>query len=225
MFPVLASVLICSLTAPAQLDLVQAVNEARVENGVTPLKVDDNLTKCAQDFAGELGRTGRFSHEGEDGSTPGSRSTKAGYMGLVAENISLGHDTAEKAVAGWLKSEGHRRNLLNPNYRFIGVGSADHPRGPVWVLDLGTSDLAFPVILDLDSPRTSSEDVRVDVSEPGLAREMRVVIDGSPILDWQPFQPMFRLRLPGTGSHEVTVEMRGAAGWTHTSRSRIMSSR
>jgi uncharacterized protein YkwD len=45
----------------------------------------------------------------------------------LAENLhrSFGYnDPAAVAVDGWLKSPGHRRNLLNPNFRLTGIGVA-----------------------------------------------------------------------------------------------------
>jgi hypothetical protein len=222
--PLLYTLLITPPANNFQLDLVHAINQARVDNGLLPLKVDETLDSAAQGYADELADSGRFDHYGADGSSPASRATKAGYKGLVAENLAIGYSEATAVVEGWLKSEGHRRNLLNPNYRFLGVGEAEHRRGKVWVLDLGLSDVAYPVILELDAPQTPKTDIRVDISEPGLAKEMHVVLDGKAEPEWRRFESTFQLSLMGTGLHEVTVELRGSAGWKHTSRSQITKS-
>ncbi len=72
-----------------------------------------------------------FSHIESNGSTPASRATSAGYKwNMVGENIAMQGSTgkldAGKAIAaehdGLMRSAGHRLNLLEGNYREIGVG-------------------------------------------------------------------------------------------------------
>ncbi len=40
----------------------------------------------------------------------------------AGENIAMGQKTPEEVVNAWMNSEGHRANILNPNYNTIGVG-------------------------------------------------------------------------------------------------------
>ena len=40
----------------------------------------------------------------------------------AGENIAYGYSTPEAVVKGWMNSEGHRKNILNPSFTQIGVG-------------------------------------------------------------------------------------------------------
>ena len=40
----------------------------------------------------------------------------------AGENIAMGQRTPEEVVKAWMNSEGHRKNILSPNYNYIGVG-------------------------------------------------------------------------------------------------------
>ncbi|HXO43489.1 MAG TPA: CAP domain-containing protein, partial [Thermoanaerobaculia bacterium] len=56
------------------------------------------------------------------------------------ENIAARHLSADEAVAGWMSSSDHRRNILDPTLTSLGagvaVGTYDHPYQVLWVLDL-----------------------------------------------------------------------------------------
>jgi uncharacterized protein YkwD len=40
----------------------------------------------------------------------------------AGENIAMGQDSAEQVMNDWMNSQGHRENILNPNFKKIGVG-------------------------------------------------------------------------------------------------------
>ncbi|AJE46242.1 CAP domain-containing protein [Celeribacter indicus] len=111
--------------APAEVRarLLAAMNAERRTRGLAPLAEDRRLTRAAQAHADDLARRGYFSHSSPEGATPLRRVTQAGYTGcLVAENLSYGWGSAERAVAEWMRSPGHRANLLNDGMREAGVG-------------------------------------------------------------------------------------------------------
>jgi uncharacterized protein YkwD len=64
---------------------------------------------------------------------------RAGYYAGAAENIGRGYVSAEEAVRGWLDSPDHRKNILNCEFRTIGVGVVSGPDGPWWTQDFGRS--------------------------------------------------------------------------------------
>ena len=80
-----------------------------------------------------------FSHTSLDGRTVAQRITATGYAWrAIGENIAAGQTTPEQVVAGWLQSEGHCRNIMNPAYQELGVGYAqDGSYGTTWVQDFG----------------------------------------------------------------------------------------
>lgn len=51
------------------------------------------------------------------------------HSGNGAENIIMGYGDAKACMKGWMNSPGHRANILNPNYRYIGVSIYDAGRG------------------------------------------------------------------------------------------------
>ena len=56
----------------------------------------------------------------------------------MGENIAAGQPTPESVVAGWLRSEGHCRNIMNPGFRELGLGFAQGGTyGTYWVQDFG----------------------------------------------------------------------------------------
>lgn len=103
--------------AQSVLDLV---NKERAKAGVRPLVLSEDICKKADIRAQEL--IVLFSHTRPDGrdfsSVFGSRRGKI-YAG---ENIAAGSATPEAVVNQWMNSSGHRENILNGNYRYLGVG-------------------------------------------------------------------------------------------------------
>ncbi len=54
----------------------------------------------------------------------------------AGENIAAGYQTPAQVVDGWMHSEGHRANILNPNFKKLGVGyyySFNGEYGAYWV--------------------------------------------------------------------------------------------
>ncbi|MES2465051.1 MAG: CAP domain-containing protein, partial [Armatimonadota bacterium] len=116
-------------------------NTERIRDGVTPLVADPALTAAAQQHAEDMAAQGYFSHTDRQGEGPAERAAANGYPRNVGtgENIASGQATPEAVVQGWMNSPGHRRNILNGDYRTIGVGSATGPGGDsFWVQVFGT---------------------------------------------------------------------------------------
>ena len=102
------------------IEVLNLVNEERARVGVAPLRLAEDLQAAAEIRAREVVR--KFSHTRPDGS---SCFTVIRYQGRTCgENIAAGHATAAETVDGWMHSEGHRANILNPSFRELGVGYA-----------------------------------------------------------------------------------------------------
>ena len=99
--------------------VVALCNEQRAANGLGPLTEDAALDSRAQIRAGEIITS--FSHTRPDGS---SCFTVIGDVSWTTcgENIAAGYQTPQDVVNGWMNSEGHRANILNPAFTKIGVG-------------------------------------------------------------------------------------------------------
>lgn len=113
------------------------VNEERAKVGCSPVTASASLASLAQDFSDDMAARGFFSHTDPDGQTPWDRATKAGVKGLGGENIARGQADAQAVMASWMNSEGHRANILNCDYKTLGVGVHYGSGGPWWTQDFG----------------------------------------------------------------------------------------
>ncbi|HAI68518.1 MAG TPA: hypothetical protein DCM38_03665, partial [Gammaproteobacteria bacterium] len=106
-------------------ELLRLTNLERQKAGVSALTLSSKLGKAAQNHAKDMANNNYFSHTGLNGSSPSERIKATGYKySAVAENIAAGHSTAEDTIQGWMKSTGHRKNMLNRTYTEIGFGYA-----------------------------------------------------------------------------------------------------
>jgi uncharacterized protein YkwD len=119
--------------------VVSLTNAARVKRGCGRLRTDARLTRSARVHSLEMARSGRFTHNSPDGSSPWDRMERAGYRAGAAENIGRGYTSPDEAVRGWLDSNDHRQNILNCRIESIGVGVVAGPGGPWWTQDFGYS--------------------------------------------------------------------------------------
>ncbi len=120
-----------SLTRAATLCLI---NRERAAHGERPLRANTRLRLAAQTHTDSMARHDYFEHVGPAGSTPLARIRHAGYISSrlgyeVGENIAWGTGylaTPRAIVAAWMRSPGHRANILDPRYRETGIGVSPH---------------------------------------------------------------------------------------------------
>jgi uncharacterized protein YkwD len=118
-----------------EAQVVALTNRARASAGCAPLRIDPRITRAAQSHSDDMARRGYFEHDGVDGRSFADRMRAAGYPSPGAENIALGQTSAAEVMTAWLRSPGHRRNILDCDLRTIGVGyTAD---GSYWTQDFG----------------------------------------------------------------------------------------
>lgn len=108
--------------------VVKLVNEERAKAGLPALTVQTDITKAANVRAKEIRQ--QFSHTRPDGSSFSTALKEQGvsYRGS-GENIAYGQKTPAQVMEGWMNSSGHRANILNANYKNIGVGYYQDERG------------------------------------------------------------------------------------------------
>lgn len=108
--------------------VVRLVNKERAKAGLPALEMQADLTAAANVRAREIKQS--FSHTRPDGSSFSSVLKEHGvsYRGS-GENIAYGQKTPEQVMEGWMNSDGHRANILNKNYKNIGVGYYQDERG------------------------------------------------------------------------------------------------
>ncbi|MFD3483041.1 CAP domain-containing protein [Streptomyces sp. NPDC058665] len=128
-----------SSTAPsgAEAEVLALVNEERAKVGCRPLRADKALNGLAEAFSKDMADRGYFDHTDPDGDTPWDRADQAGVRNLGGENIARGQADAQAVMASWMASEGHRENILNCDYKTIGIGAHFADGGPWWTQDFG----------------------------------------------------------------------------------------
>ncbi|MEW2417178.1 CAP domain-containing protein [Streptomyces sp. NPDC046866] len=113
------------------------VNQERAQAGCGPVRANPPLAALAAAFSKDMALRGFFDHTDPDGNTPWDRAAKAGLAGLGGENIARGQGDAEAVMKAWMNSPGHRANILNCEYRTLGVGVYVADGGPWWTQDFG----------------------------------------------------------------------------------------
>lgn len=124
-----------------QADLLFQVNAARAAHALPPLQWNTQLAEAATAHAADLQSCGRLAHDGCNGSQLPARVGRTGYaFRRISENLALCPCDAASVVQAWLGSEGHRRNLLDPNVTEMGADTradAADMRRNQWVLVMG----------------------------------------------------------------------------------------
>jgi len=106
--------------------VVELTNIEREKAGLPPLKIDSTLMKVSQQKAQDMSTNHYFDHTSPTYGTPYDMMSKAGIVYSAAgENIAWGHPSPEAVVKGWMNSPGHRANILNNSFTYIGVGHTE----------------------------------------------------------------------------------------------------
>lgn len=122
----------CALTAQVSkssslaAQVIRQVNEERARYGLPALKEDAHLTQAASVRAMEIAQS--FGHTRPDGSSWSTVSDRA-----FGENIAKGHNSADRVMAAWMSSEGHRANILRERFGSIGVCALEIDGVLYWV--------------------------------------------------------------------------------------------
>ncbi|MCD2462764.1 CAP domain-containing protein [Streptomyces sp. MBT42] len=117
--------------------VIALVNAERAKAGCGPLSANATLTRAAQGHSEDMAARDFFDHTNPDGAGPGERVTAAGYpWSTYGENIAMGQSSPEQVMESWMNSPGHRANILNCDFKEIGVGIHSQG-GPYWTQVFG----------------------------------------------------------------------------------------
>ena len=109
--------------ARAVMDLA---NEARASAGRSPLTCDPDMTRAALLHSEDMCERRYFSHTSLDGRSAFQRMRDEGVSYQTAgENIARGQPTPDEVHRAWMRSSGHRANILNRSFGRVGVGYAE----------------------------------------------------------------------------------------------------
>lgn len=109
--------------AAMSAEIVALTNAERAAAGLPEFADSACATQQAAARAGLLVAEGRFEHD------PLGPVLEACAARTVGENLSLGYTSAQAAVTGWMKSPGHRENILRTSFSQIGVACEQGGRG------------------------------------------------------------------------------------------------
>lgn len=128
------------LERPGEIILVTREGVAAVDEAISflgstrplaALRSSRGLSQAAKTHVKDQ-QDGAMGHTGSDGSQPWDRMNRFGsWQGQVAENISYGGYSARGVVIQLIVDDGvpergHRANIFNPEYRFVGIGCGAH---------------------------------------------------------------------------------------------------
>ena len=114
----------------SKINLRQAeryINQVRARHGAGPVRMEVRLVEAALRHSLMMARKGKMAHQFGFGTRFKDRIKKAGIRGAAAENVGAGYSSIESVIDGWLRSPGHRRNLLNRKLTHIGMAAAVNP--------------------------------------------------------------------------------------------------
>ncbi|HBV87214.1 MAG TPA: SCP-like extracellular protein [Desulfosporosinus sp.] len=113
--------------------MLESINSERAKVGVAPLSTDIKVMEAARMKSEDMVKNNYFSHTSPTYGSPFDMLSKFGvtFQG-AAENIAM-NSSVEAAHAALMASEGHRKNILNASYSYIGIGITDSPGGKVFV--------------------------------------------------------------------------------------------
>ena len=108
------------------------------------LGLNTKLRAAARAHSQDMAANDYVSHTSRDGRTFEDRIRDAGYAGSypLGENVAAGPSSPQSVVSGWMASAGHCRNIMNSDFRAIGVGYAQDASSTYrhyWTLDFGGS--------------------------------------------------------------------------------------
>jgi len=154
-----------------QSEILKAINEARsvardchdgngLVSAAPALTWNEDLYASAYEHSYDLAESNTFSHygSGTDSDITGSNNNKAsyfneriranGYVGYrtIGENIAGGQATIQEAVTAWLASPAHCTNMMNPDFKEIGVAvvtNSDSEYGIYWTQSFGAKKEQF----------------------------------------------------------------------------------
>ncbi|MBC2884431.1 CAP domain-containing protein [Ochrobactrum sp. CM-21-5] len=115
-------------------------NAIRKANGLSLMATDSRLEQAALFQARRMASHGKVGHSVGWGHGFVSRLRQAGIRGPAAENVAAGQPDTNAVFTAWMKSPGHRKNMLDPVFAHYGLAWATPENKPTyiyWAMMLG----------------------------------------------------------------------------------------
>jgi uncharacterized protein YkwD len=138
----------------SEAELLRYVNKARTDAGIPALKLAAGTTDVARRWSLEMAQSKKLRHNPDFGGDVG----RAGSPNWKKASENVGYASAcdpKQLFDAYMDSEGHRKNIMNPAARYIGIGSVDRT-DPKWSCGVVWNTMNF-----VDSYTTSYGATRV----------------------------------------------------------------
>ena len=119
--------------AGQETEVIRLVNVERGEAGCGSVTLNTKLRTAIRLHVQELGTHGNLyiSHVSDDGRDFVARAKEQDYNDPGGENVARGQGDAASVMTSWMNSEGHRANILNCDFKAIGVGAVKGVDGTI----------------------------------------------------------------------------------------------
>lgn len=135
-------------TTATQANVLVLLNQQRAAHRLRPLVVDQKLTQAASAHSADMLRRGYFSHNGPQGAWDlriGRYVKRTTLLGEILEWGAGAYGTPQGIVSTWMHSPEHRRVILTPDLRLIGIGIITGTYRGVHGVTMATGDLSSGV--------------------------------------------------------------------------------
>ncbi len=203
------------------------INEQRTSRGLAPLGRIQGIDLMAQDWSVTMYRTGQFQHRAD------IRTPTPGTPTIVGENIVMWRgypcdveEDARRAVELWMRSQGHRENILRPEFTHVGYGFYSGTDSQYGSSTYGTQNFAGFTGTQAP-PATSSISISPTSGAPGTVVTVRG--QGYPagfrvnILFGPSQQQLGSVITDGNGSFTGKVTVPQVAGGSYVLRARMVN--
>ena len=116
-----------SLTSD-ELDTFNLINQQRANNGLSALKIDNELQRVARIKAQDMVNNNYFDHNSPTYGTPFNMMKNFGISYKTAGENIAGNSSNSAAVTAWMNSPGHRANILNSSFNYTGLAVVSSPK-------------------------------------------------------------------------------------------------
>lgn len=114
-------------------EVVRLVNIERAKYGLSPFTASNELSNLARLKSKDMSDNNYFSHQSPKyGSAFDMMKSNGIKYKTAGENIAKGYSSAQSVVRGWMNSQGHRENILNPSFNTLGVGAHTSSNGTIY---------------------------------------------------------------------------------------------
>lgn len=118
--------------------VLELINEERRKAGLGAVAYNGTLDNAAEKHASHMSLVGKMAHDGIGDGDPGERARAEGWRKAWGENVATGQTSPEQVVREWMNSPTHRKNILDPSFRNMGVAYVTAANGrSYWAQEFG----------------------------------------------------------------------------------------